>query len=143
RPFNVSAGLPGGVYAGKVQTSRDDYQETVVQQRQSSSNFYNQQVSDLSSLQSIFDLTGNSGVIAALNSLFQSFSQLSVNPNDTVSRSDVLNQADATANAFNAAAAGIMQTSNNIDANTRTVVDSINTLAKQIASVNTQRHDGL
>ena len=143
RPFNVSAGLPGGVYAGRVETTRDDYQETVVQQRQSSSNFYNEQVSDLSSLQSIFDLTGKSGVTAALNNFFQSFSQLSVNPNDTVSRADVLNQASATANAFNQAGAGIMQSSHNIDANTSSVVDSINTLAKQIANVNTQRHDGL
>src|SRR5579884_2289073 len=143
RPFDPSEGVPGGVYAGPVQSTRGNYIETTVQSRQSASNFYNQQVADISTLQSIFDLGGASGLTAAMNGLFSSFSQLSVNPNDTVSRQAVLNAASTTANAFNQAATAIANTGNNIDANARSVIDQVNALATQIARINTQRHSSL
>src|SRR5579884_285665 len=141
RPFNPQAGIPGGVYSGPMLSTRSSYLETTVQSRQSSNNYFNQQVSDLSTLQSVFDLSGSSGISGALNNLFQSFSQLSVTPNDTVCRQDVLNQASATADAFNQAATQIMNTGQNVDSEAGSVVDQINLLAKQIADVNTRRHD--
>ncbi len=55
-----------------------------------------QQASDLAPLQSLFDLTSATGVSGSLNSFFNSFSSLSVSPNDTETRQNVITQAQAT-----------------------------------------------
>ena len=135
-PFDLATSEPGGVMVGPTQDTRNTYLETAVQQAQTSTNFYSQQASDLASLQSVFDLSSTSGVSGALNNLFQSFSQLSVDPNDEVTRQNVLSQATATAQAFNQAAQTISSTGTNINAEAQSSINQINQLAQQIASVN-------
>lgn len=135
-PFDLSTSEPGGVLAGPAQDTRDTYVETNVQQKQSSTNYYGQQVTDLSTLQSMFDLSSTSGISGALNQLFQSFSQLSVDPNDTVTRQNVLNQAATTAQAFNQAAQTLGTTAASINSEAQSTINQINALAQQIATVN-------
>ena len=118
QPFDIQGGLSGGVSAGPVVSTRDTYAEAAVRNEQSSTSLSKQTVADLETLQPQFDLTGNSGISGALNNLFDSFSQLSVNPNDAVYRQNVLNQAQSTAQAFQQTATAILNTGSTVNSET-------------------------
>jgi flagellar hook-associated protein 1 FlgK len=135
-PFDLTVGLPGGVSAGQVQSSRDAFAEQSVRQQQSDLGFFNQKVADLTSVESNFSTSSTSGIGPAMDALFQSFSQLSVNPNDTVSRQAVINAAQTVAQQFQTTAAGLGTVGTNIEDQTTTTVNSINQLAGQIATIN-------
>jgi flagellar hook-associated protein 1 FlgK len=137
-PFDVEQGLSGGVAAGPVQSTRDTYAETQVQNEQSAENFASQSVSDLTTLEPQFDVTGAYGISAALNNLFNSFSSLTVSPNDTQTRQNVLTQAQDTAQAFNQTAAALLSAGNSVQSETQATVNNINQLAGAIAQLNSQ-----
>ncbi len=137
-PFDLTVGLPGGVFAGPVQSSRDAFAEQAVRDQQSATGFYQQKSSDLTPVETYFDLSSTSGLAPSISALFQSFSQLSVNPNDTVSRQAVLDSAGRVAQNFNYTAAGVLSQTTNIAQQTRSAIDHINHLAAMIAEVNTQ-----
>ncbi len=140
RPFDITAGLPGGVYAATVQSTRDAYAERNVEEQQSSSQFSQQTVADLQGLQPLFDLSGASGISGALNNLFNSFSALSINPNDAVARQNVLTEAQTTANAFQQAATGISNAGQSVDSETQAAIAGINQLGGVLAQINAQHH---
>src|SRR5579871_5949093 len=71
-PFDVTAGLAGGVAAQGLTDSRDQYAEEAVQQQTSALGLYTAQSQSTATLQSLFDVSGTSGVSAQLQSLFQS-----------------------------------------------------------------------
>ena len=72
----------------------------------------------------------------------QSFSQLSVTPNDTVARQTVLNDATTVAQDFNDAANGLLSQANNLQQATSATITSINQLAGTIAQINSQTPRG-
>jgi len=137
-PFDLTVGLPGGVLSGPVQSSRDGFAEKSVRDQQTSLGFYNQKASDLTTVQTYFNLSSTSGIGPALNALFQSFSQLSINPNDTVSRQGVINQAQIVAQNFQITASGLAGQGTNIDSEARSTIDEINHLAGIVATINGQ-----
>jgi flagellar hook-associated protein 1 len=137
-PFDPANGIPGGVAAGPLQNSRSDYLEQSVRNQQQQLGFAQQRVQDLGQVTPLFDLTAGSGLPSALNSFFNSFSQLAVNPNDAATRQSVIAQASQIAQAFNQNATGLQQASGNVDSQTRANVSQINQLAGQIASLNAQ-----
>jgi len=71
-----------------------------------------------------------------MSSLFASFSQLSVTPNDATARQNVLNQAQTLAQNFQTTAAGLESQGTDLDAQTNTTIASINQLAGEVASIN-------
>src|SRR5262249_25055821 len=99
-PFKVGSGLLGGRQAGLPQSTRDEYLEQAVQYQNSSVGSYTAQAKGLSGIQPIFDVTGQTGIIAALNSMFQSFSAWSANPDSAAARQDVLSKAQDLGNSF-------------------------------------------
>jgi flagellar hook-associated protein 1 FlgK len=137
-PFDLTVGLPGGVAPGLVQSSRDAFAEQAVRNQQTDLGFYQQKVSDLTTAESFFSTSSTSGIGPAMTSFFQSFSQLSVNPNDTVSRQAVLNQAQVLAQNFQTTAAGLENQGSGIDNEARSTIASINQLAGQVATINQQ-----
>jgi flagellar hook-associated protein 1 len=137
-PLNLSQGLVGGVEAGPVVSSRDLFAEQNVQQQQTALGFYTQKAADLTPLQSSFDLSGTTGVAPAMDTLFSSFSQLSVNPNGTVERQAVLNAATTVAEQFQSAASGLSSQAATLNQQTQGTIDSINQLASTIAQVNSE-----
>ena len=137
-PFDLTVGLPGGVSPGLVQSSRDAFAEKAVRQQQTDLGFSQQKTADLTSVETFFNLSGASGIGPAMSSLFQSFSQLSVNPNDTVSRQAVIDQAQSVAQNFQHSAAGLSSQGTSIDQDARSTIDSINRLAGVVAEINGQ-----
>lgn len=134
--LDLTRGLVGGVTAGPVVGARDLYAEQAVRQQQTAVGLYGQKVSDLTPLQSFFDLSSTSGLSSSMDDLFSSFSQLSVNPNDTVSRQDVLNKAATVAQQFRSTASGLLSQTTDLNQQTRGMIDNINQLAATIAQVN-------
>jgi len=135
-PFDLTQGLTGGVLAGPVVSSRSQFAEQSVREQQSALGYYTPQASDLSALENNFDLSSSSGISATLNSFFQTFSQLSINPNDTVSRQAVIDQAGNLAQAFRDTATGLFTQANDVSTETQTDITQINSLAQTIAQIN-------
>jgi flagellar hook-associated protein 1 FlgK len=138
QPFNPAEGISGGVMAGPMISARSQYLEQAVRTQQEALGSSQQTAADLARIQPLFDITGASGVPGALNNFFNSVSQLSVNPNDAGSRQNVIAAASQTASAFNQNAIGIQQASANLNNQATGVVDNINQIATDIASVNGQ-----
>jgi flagellar hook-associated protein 1 FlgK len=135
----VASTIPeGGVAAGPLLSSRSTYLDQAVRNQTEQLGTAQQQASDLSQVQSLFDTSGQAGVPGALTNFFNSFSQLSVNPNDQPSRQNVITAAQNVAQQFNQNATGIQQTARNVDSETSAAVASLNNLAAQIASINQQ-----
>jgi flagellar hook-associated protein 1 FlgK len=135
-PFDPAAGLAGGVLAGPMLSARSQYLEQAVRTEQEQLGSAQQKAADLSQIQALFDTTGKSGVPGALNAFFGSFSQLSVNPNDEISRQNVIDTAGQVAQAFHQNALGIASVSANVNDEIRTSAASINQIASQIAEIN-------
>ena len=107
-PFDPSDGTMGGVQAGAVVSSRDQYAEQAVRSQTVLLGQAQQNVNSLTSLQSVFDITGQSGISAALNNLYSSFSAWAQTPTDSSAQQSVLTSASAVAQAF-------QQTASNLD----------------------------
>ena len=135
-PFDISQQLSGGVEMGPLISSRDEYLEQAVRTQQTALSYSTQMANDLGEVQSNFSLTSTDGIDSELNNFFNSFSQLSVSPNDTEDRQAVLNAASAVAQSFQSAAQSIQQVSTNVVSQTSGVVSQINLLGSQIANLN-------
>ncbi len=136
--FDTTTGAPGGVGLGPTQSSRNQYVEQLVRTEQTAYSYDQQQVSDLSAAQDYFSLSATSGIAPDISALFNSFSQLSVTPNDTVARQTVLNDATTVAQDFNDAANGLLSQANTLQQGTRATITAINQLAGTIAQINSQ-----
>src|SRR5579864_993027 len=135
-PFDVTVGLPGGVTAGPVLSARDGFTEKAVREQQTALGLYQQKATDLTPLETYFDLSGTSGIGPDISGLFQRFSQLSVSPNDAVARQGVIDQANTVAQSFRNTAMGLAGQGTSLDQESRSTIDSINRLAGVIAQVN-------
>src|SRR5580692_5389952 len=136
--FNPSEALYGGLSAGPLVSTRSEYLEQAVRTQTTLLGTAEQQASDLAPLQSLFDLTSATGVSGSLNSFFNSFSSLSVSPNDTETRQNVITQAQTLATAFNQAATGLNSASSNVEEETGDSVSTINQIAGDLANINAQ-----
>jgi flagellar hook-associated protein 1 FlgK len=134
--FNPAEGLAGGVTAGQVVSSRNEYAEQAVQQQTSLLGEAQQDVGSLTSLQSLFDVSGSSGLTSAFNSLFQAFSAWGQTPTSSVARQNVLEQAASVASAFNQTATGLSQAAGDTQQELQQTVQDINQLTGQLATYN-------
>jgi len=135
QPFNLSAGLTGGVQFGGTQTTQNEYLNQAVRTQLSAQGYFTGQSNPLASIQSLFDVSGQSGVTGALNNLFQSFSAWSATPNTTTAQA-VLNQAQSVAQSFQSAAASLSQITTSVNQQISSNVSQINNLAAAIQRAN-------
>ncbi|HMD70784.1 MAG TPA: flagellar hook-associated protein FlgK [Bryobacteraceae bacterium] len=141
-PFQDGHGSLGGVRAAEVVSARDQYAEQAVWQQNTALGQANQDVSGLTSLQNNFPISGDSGIAAALNSLYQSFSAWGQTPADNNARQDVLNQAGDVAEAFQHAATGLANLAQTTDQQVQQTVSQVNQLVGQLQSYNSQIMNG-
>ncbi len=138
-PFNLDAGLPGGIRPGALQDSRSIYAENAVRDQQGRLNYDDQLKTDLQRNEKIFDLNSPYSIPGTLSAFFNSFSQLSVNPNDKLSRQTVLDRAQAVAQSFNGASSALSKATAEADSQIRDSVDSINSRIEILQKINIQR----
>ena len=142
QPFDTTLGSSGGVKAGEMASSRDEYAEQAVWQQNSALGSASQNVTTLSNLQSLFDVTGNTGIPYALNNLFQSFSAWAQTPDDVNARQLVIDSATDVAGAFQDAAASLSQQAQNTQQQVGQTVQQVNQLVSQLQQYNVQSMGG-
>ncbi len=141
-PFQDGNGSLGGVRAAQVVSARDQYAEQAVWQQGTALGQATQDVNSLTSMQTNFDISGDSGIPAALNGLYQSFSAWGQTPYDANARQDVLNQASDVAESFQQAATGLANLAQSTEQQVNQTVTQINSLTGQLKSYNTQILNG-
>jgi len=139
-PFHPQTGLLGGVQAGAPQSTRDEYLEQAVRYQNGQLGNYTAQAQGLGGIEPIFDVTGQTGIIAALNSMFQSFSAWSANPDSAAARQDVLSKAQDLGSSFQQAASVLASVTGNVTNQIGSTVAQINDLAAQVQAYNIQHN---
>jgi flagellar hook-associated protein 1 len=139
KAFDPQGGLSGGVTAGAAQDSRDPYADAAVREQVSALNLSQQSAGSLGEIQNYFSIDGTTGISAALNHLYSSFSAWSVDPNGSAARSSVIDSATTLAQQFQQTATNLGKTSSNTDQQIHSTVDAINALGAQIAQYNSER----
>ena len=134
--FDPAAGLSGGVLPGNLQSARDEYAEQAVRRHNTALGAEQQTTSSLSSLQPIFDISGNSGIPNALNRFFQSASAWGQSPNSTAARQTVIDRATELAQSFQSAAGSLQTLAQDTESQLRGSVDHVNQLVAQIRTYN-------
>jgi len=136
-PFDLTVGLPGGVLSTGTLSSRNANAEQNVRTQQSALGLATEQTNDLGALQPYFSLTSSSSVSSTLSQFFNSFSQLSITPNDATARQTVINDAGQLAQAFQQTANGLQSQAATSATNAGGTVGDINSLATNIAQLTT------
>lgn len=134
--FDLDTGFLGGVTAGPVLSSRDRMAEEAVWRRQFRSSGDVQKRASLEAMEPTFSVASESGVSRAMDRLFQSFSQLTVSPNDNTMRQNALERANDVAASFNQAAANLGVAEQNTDRQLQSTVAQINELGARLARLN-------
>ena len=140
--FDPAKNQWGGVLAGNVQSSRNSFAETSVWNANQQVGLSSQQASNLQSIQSQFDVTGNSGIPKALSTLYSAFSAWSTTPTSSTAQGQVLAAAQGVAQAFNSTASNLDAIRTQARQQTQSVVTQVNQLSSQIASINGQIRQG-
>ncbi|MGJ5817937.1 flagellar hook-associated protein FlgK [Paludibaculum fermentans] len=135
-PFDLSAGLTGGVMSLLEQSSRNQFAEQSVRGSVSDSGSQDIQSQMLAMLEGVLPADSTKGVGAALTKLWDSFSSWSTSPNSATQRDAVLNAAKNLAAAFNQTAGQLSQLRQSADQQASTTVTAINQLTTRIAELN-------
>src|SRR5262245_61087126 len=136
RPFDADSGSLGGVSAGDVVSSRDLYAEQWVRRQTVLLGRDQQSVTSLTSLESVFDISGESGIPNALTNLFDGFSAWAQSPSDGVARQNVIERAGDLAQAFHQTAAGLASIATDTEQQIQNTVDAVNGLTRTLQGLN-------
>ncbi|MFL6464858.1 MAG: flagellar hook-associated protein FlgK [Bryobacteraceae bacterium] len=142
RQPNLTTDSLGNVATGVTTNSRNQFAEQAVWQQSQLLGFASQQATNLSFLQSQFDITGKSGIPKALTGLYAAFSSWSTNSGDTTARTQVLSAAGQVAQAFNQAAANVQADVTQVNQQLSSTVSQINQITAKIVTINTQIRNG-
>ena len=135
-PFDPAGGLIGGLRAGDVLSARNAYADRAVRSQLFLEGEAEQDVGSLTALQSVFDISGDSGIPKALNRLFQSFSAWAQSPNDAVVRQSVIERGADAAAAFRQTAGRIVGLARETEYAAAQSVSAINEIASRIQTLN-------
>jgi len=138
-PFSQEGAQTGGVAAGPILSARDEYAERSVRNQQEGYGYHSQLATDLARIEPVFTVAENAGIPGALSKFFQSFSVLSVSPNDPANRQVVIDRAQDVATAFNQTAIALVNASQNANRQIDSVIDKINSIACTIQEINLER----
>jgi len=135
-PFDPSTGFQGGVRSGTLVSSRDEYAEQAVRQQNVSLGAQQQLVDSLTSLESLFDISGQQGIPKALNDVFSAFSAWGASPTNQATRQTVLDSATEVAQSFQQAANGLANQEHTATQQVSQTVDQVNQLVGQLQQLN-------
>jgi flagellar hook-associated protein 1 FlgK len=142
RQPNLTTDSLGNVATAATTNARNQFAEQAVWQQNQLLGAATQQATNLSYLQSQFNVTGKSGIPKALTGLYAAFSSWSTNADDPTSRSQVLVAAGQVAQAFNEAAGNVQANVAQVNQQLSSVVSQINGLSSKIAAINQQIRSG-
>ncbi len=141
-PFEPNQGLVGGVRAGEVASARNVYAEQAVRRQMESLGYFRQTAESLTFVESVFNVTGLSGIPRSLSGLFESFSAWSLDPNNSTARQAVLDSAQQLSQSFHQAAATLEKAARDTDRQLRSTVNRLNELGEALLAYNGARRRG-
>ena len=136
----------GGITASDtvaISSSSDTYADALVRNSSSEAGAAASQSEVLGGLNQLFDITGNSGVLAAFQNFSSTFSKLSVTPSDAALRTSAIGAGQQVAQAFGDLAASLDTQRAQTDTSITETVQKINTLSGQIAQLNQKAQSGV
>jgi flagellar hook-associated protein 1 FlgK len=125
-----------------ITSNANAFADATVQAASSQASSSQTAVQQLTSVNQLFDITGTSGILAALQQFSSAFSSLSVTPNDSTLQANALTAAGSVASAFQSVAASLDTQQNQIDSNIQSTTSQINGLAAAIQQLNVQATSG-
>lgn len=134
--YEPSAGLYGGVRAGQIESARSEFAESAVRHELTQDGYQTERANTLQNIQSVFDVTGQSGLGKAINDLFSAFSSWSQSPDDVTLRQNVINAASEFVTNVHQTAADLTRNASGLLEGMGAQITSINNLAREIASIN-------
>jgi flagellar hook-associated protein 1 len=140
--FEPALGIIGGVQAGELSSSRNEFLERGVRDQATASGYSSKRAEDLSQVESVVGI-GAGSISDAISGFFSSVTAWSVNPNDTASRQTVLDKAGSLARTFTSASNGLAQAESNSETDVHDTVDAINTIAAKLARLNQLRQQNI
>jgi len=138
QPFDPAEGVDGGVEAGNVQSTRNEFAEQAVDNAQTSLGLATQQTSSLTDVQNALNLSGANGIPATLGNLFASFSAWSEDPENASTQQAVMTAAQQVADSFQTTASSLQQVQQQTENQISQTVNQINAYAQQLQSYNMQ-----
>jgi flagellar hook-associated protein 1 FlgK len=127
----------GGVTLNQFQSVRDQLLQLRMYEETQQQNNSQTQFNSLTQIESLFS-DPTKGIGGAMTDFFNSLSQLSTNPTDNSARQRVLSSANNLAIAFHQSVSGLGTIQSDLDQSVPQVVNQINQLTKQIATLNGQ-----
>lgn len=131
-----NGGLSSGTDSVTISSTGNARADAMVQAASSQAGWSSTQVSQLTPLNSIFDITGNSGILAAFQQFSSAFANVATNPTSQPLQSLALQAANSVASAFNSAASSLGSAQAQANADVKNTVSQINNLATQIQQIN-------
>ncbi|HVO57225.1 MAG TPA: flagellar hook-associated protein FlgK [Dongiaceae bacterium] len=133
---NITYGT--GAQLKQVLSLRDSILDLRVNQETQQQGKLDSFLSSAQQIQALFNETSGTGLQSDLTAFFNSFSELSTNPSDLNLRQAVLTAGQNLASAFQQSSNSLANLQHSVDLSVTQSVNQINTLAQQIAVVNTQ-----
>jgi len=136
--FDPSGGGMGGVRAGQVVSARDQYAEQTVRSAQTALGQSTEDVASLTSVQSVFDISGASGLAGDLNTLLSNFSAWAQTPTSPTAAQAVTTAAGDVAQDFQQTYQALTTVQTDTETQLQTTVGDINQLTAQLADLDAQ-----
>lgn len=121
-----------------VSSSGNAFSDATVRAASSQASASQTQAAHLSPIDQLFDITGETGILAAFQQFSTAFSNLSVTPNDPTAGAAALTAARNVAAAFQSVAASLGAQSQQLDSSIQSTTAQINALATNISQLNAQ-----
>jgi flagellar hook-associated protein 1 FlgK len=136
RAIDLTGGGSSGSDFISLSSTGNARTDAAVQAASSQASASQTQAGQLSPVNQLFDITGATGILAALQQFSTAFSSLSVTPNDAALGANALAAAGNVATAFRTVAASLDSQRNQVDGEIQSVTTQINALAGQIRQLN-------
>ena len=126
----------GGIDSVRLSTPDATSADAAVRAASAQTSFAQTNSSQLAPVNNLLDITGSSGILAALQQFGSAFSALSSSPNDPTLGANALTAAGNVAQTFNTVAQSLGTQRSQLDASIQDTASQINGLAASIATLN-------
>lgn len=125
-----------GAKAGSVTRTNNPWLEKQIQRENTGLGFTDARAEALARVENVYNEQMNKGLNQYLTDFFNAFRELSNNPESLTSRTIVREAAISLSNDFKRVTDQLQEVQNDLDGQIKTVVDEVNQMSKEIASLN-------
>jgi flagellar hook-associated protein 1 FlgK len=137
-PFNAPGTNSNAADSVTVTSSGDVFADALVRAASSQAGASQTNVQQMTPVNQLFDITGQTGILAAFQQFSKAFANLAVTPNDATAGSIALNAAGQVAAAFGSVVASLDTQKQQVAARIQNTTEQINHLATDLAHLNAE-----